>query len=222
VCYLLHPTHLDAMISTMEDEETLFYNPKAAKKVYRRHLPHWNQAGRIYFVTFRLADSIPAARAAELRRQRQVWRKAHTMPYSPAEQYEYRTLFSRRIERWLDECAGSCLLAELRCAQIVIDALTAFEQHRYDLDQWVVMPNHVHVLVRPYEAYSLKAILQIWKSFTAHAINKHLSRRGQLWQRESFDHIVRSADHLERLRRYIRANPEKAGRYTAQCRVAPS
>ncbi len=84
------------------------------------------------------------------------------------------------------------------------------------------MPNHVHVLVRPYETYGLKAILQAWKSFTAHAINKHMGRRGPLWQKESFDHIVRSAAQLERSRQYIRANPEKAGRYASQCRVGPS
>jgi REP element-mobilizing transposase RayT len=205
----------------MEADEVLFYSPKAPREVYRRHLPHWSQAGRIYFVTFRLADSIPAARAAELRRQRLAWKKRHDIPRDPAKRHEYRTLFSARIERWLDECTGSCVLAEPPCTRIVIDALQAFERQRYDLDQWVVMPNHVHVLVKPNEGYALKAILQSWKSFTAHAINKHLARRGQLWQRESFDHIVRSAAHLERFRRYIRANPAKAGRYAAQCRLAP-
>jgi len=205
----------------MEDEEALFYDPKATKHIYRRHLPHWNQSGRIYFVTFRLADSIPAARAAELRRQRQAWRKAHDMPYSAAQQREYQSLFSARIERWLDQCAGACLLADPRCAQIVVDALMAFERQRYDLDRWVVMPNHVHVLVTPHEEYPLKTILQTWKSFTAHAINSHLRRPGQLWQRESFDHIVRSAAHLERFRRYIQANPGKTGRYASPCRVGP-
>ena len=220
--YLLHPAYVDAMILSVEDEDRLFYDPKAGKEVYRRHLPHWNQAGRIYFVTFRLADSIPASRAAELRQQRQAWRKTHAMPYGPAEQHEYQTLFSGQIERWLDQCAGCCLLADTQCAQIVIDALMAFDQQRYDLDHWVVMPNHVHMLVKPYEGYALKAILQTWKSFTAHAINKHLGRHERLWQRESFDHIVRSAAHLERFRRYIRANPEKAGRYASQCRVGPA
>jgi REP element-mobilizing transposase RayT len=205
----------------MEDEETLFYDPKAAKEVYRRHLPHWNQVGRIYFVTFRLADSIPAFRAADLRRQRRAWQRAHPMPHDPVQQREYQMLFSYRIERWLDQCIGSCLLADLRCGQIAVDALLAFDRQRYRLDQWVVMPNHVHALVTPHEGYRLKRILQGWKSFTAHAINSHLGRHGQLWQRESFDHLVRSADHLERFRRYIRANPRKAGTYAARCRLAP-
>ena len=206
----------------MEDQETLFYDPRAVKQVYRRHLPHWNQSGKIYFVTFRLADSIPASRAAELRQQRQVWRKVHKMPCDMAQRREYQTLFCARIERWLDRCTGSCLLADACCAQIVVDALMAFERQRYDLDQWVVMPNHVHILVQPYDGYLLKTILQNWKSFTAHAINKYLGRCGQLWQRESFDHIVRSATHLERFRRYIWANPDKAGKYASQCRVGPS
>jgi len=206
----------------MEDDEALFYNPKAPKQVYRRHLPHWSQAGRIYFVTFRLADSIPAKRAAELRDQRQTWRQAHPTPHSVTEQHEFRMLSSRRIEQWLDQCTGSCLLVDPHCAQIVVDALTAFDRHRYELDRWVVMPNHIHVLVRPYETHALKAILQTWKSFTAHAINRHMARRGQLWQKESFDHIVRSAAQLERFREYIRSNPEKAGKYAAQCRLGPA
>lgn len=205
----------------MEDNEALFYNPKVPKEVYRRHLPHWNQAGRIYFVTFRLADSIPAKRAAELRDQRQAWRRAHAIPHGVTEQHEFRMLFSRRIEQWLDQCTGSCLLADPNCAQIVVDALTAFDRRRYELDRWVVMPNHVHVLVKPHETHALKTILQTWKSFTAHAINKHMARRGQLWQKESFDHIVRSAAQLERLREYIGSNPEKAGKYAARCRVGP-
>lgn len=206
----------------MEDEERLFYDPKAGTEVYRRHLPHWSQSGRIYFVTFRLADSIPAARAAELGRERQAWRRTHSPPHNAAQWLEYQTLFSGRVERWLDECRGCCLLADPRCAQIVVDALAARDTRRYDLDGWVVMPNHVHVLVKPHGGYSLKGILQGWKSFTAHAINRQVGRRGQLWQRESFDHIVRSADHLERFREYIRANPAKAGKYTARCRVGPS
>jgi len=212
---------MNATIGHMEDEEGLFYDPRAAKEVYQRHLPHWNQSGRIYFVTFRLADSIPASRAAELRQQRQAWRKAHPMPCDDVPRREYQMLFCGRMERWLDECRGSCLLADPACAQIMVDALAAFDRHRYDLDQWVVMPNHVHVLVRPCEGYSLKGILQGWKSFTAHAINRHLGRRGQRWQRESFDHIVRSADHLERFRQYIRDNPQRAGQYATRCRLGP-
>jgi REP element-mobilizing transposase RayT len=186
----------------MADEEILFYDPKARKEVYRRHLPHWSQAGRIYFVTFRLADSIPAARAAELSRERQVWCEAHPDPYTPAQWHEYHMLVSARIEQWLDQCSGSCLLADSSCAEIVVDAMESFDGQHYQLDRWVIMPNHVHAIVTPKEGFGLEEILQAWKSFTAHAVNRHLGRHGQLWQRESFDHIVRSPAHLARFRQW--------------------
>jgi REP element-mobilizing transposase RayT len=205
----------------MADEEVLFYDPKAQKEVYRRHLPHWSQPGRIYFVTFRLADSIPAARLAELRRERQAWCRAHPEPYTPAQWQEYHKLFSARIEQWLDQCIGSCLLADSSCAEIVAEAMEASDGQRYHLDQWVIMPNHVHVLVATKEPFVLKKVLQAWKSFTSHAINRYLSRQGQLWQRESFDHLVRGPAHLDRFRRYIRDNPAKAGRFRHLCRLRP-
>ena len=206
----------------MVDDEMLFYDPDAKKEVYRRYLPHWSQAGRVCFVTFRLADSIPAARAAELRRERQAWCQAHPEPYTPAQWREYHTLFSARVEQWLDQCSGSCVLGDPLCAQVVADAMDVFEGRRYRLDQWVIMPNHVHVLVTPSGRFTLEAVLQGWKSFTSHAINRLLGRHGRLWQGESFDHIVRSAAHLERFRQYIRDNPAKAGRFRHLCRLRSS
>jgi len=206
----------------MEDGEIQFYDANARKEVYRRHLPHWNQAGRIYFVTFRLADSIPASRAAELRRERQSWRETHPEPLTGAQWHEYHVLFSARIEQWLDQCSGACLLADPSCSETVINAMESFDGQRYSLDQWVVMPNHGHVLVTPKEGFALADILQAWKSVTAHAINRHVGRRGQLWQGESFDHVVRSPAHLERFRKYIRDNPAKAGRLREFCRLRSS
>jgi len=218
----LHCGGSTATMVGMADEEISFYDPRAKKEVYRRHLPHWSQAGRIYFVTFRLADSIPAARAVGLCRERETWCKAHPQPYTPTQWHEYHVLFSARIEQWLDECSGSCLLADPSCAQIVADAMESFDGQRDCLDEWVIMPNHVHVLVAPREGFALEEILQGWKSFTSHAINRLLSRHGQLWQRESFDHLVRSPAHLERFRQYIRENPVKAGRFRHLCRLRSS
>jgi REP element-mobilizing transposase RayT len=204
-------------MADMEEEMMLFYDRQAPKVVHQRHLPHWNQAGRMYFVTFRLADSIPADRAAALRRERMAWRKIHSEPYSAAQWREYHQLFSARVERWLDHSRGTCILADPRCARIVIDAMETFDGQRYCLDEWVIMPNHVHVLVKPASGFELSRILHAWKSFTAHAINRYLGRCGQLWQRESFDHLVRSAAHLDRFRRYIRENPAKAGGFRDRC-----
>ena len=90
----------------------------------------------------------------------------------------------------------------------VEDTLRHYDNDRYRLDEFVVMPNHVHAIVAPLGEYLLSPILHAWKSFTAHKINKVLGRRGAFWQKESFDHIVRSAASLEKFRQYIRDNPK--------------
>ena len=89
---------------------------------------------------------------------------------------------------------------------IVESALGYFAGNRYELRDQVVMPNHVHVIVTPFGEHALSSIVQSWKSFTAHKISKALRRRGQFWQKESFDHIVRGLDSLQKFRDYIDGN----------------
>ena len=72
------------------------------------------------------------------------------------------------------------------------------------------MPNHVHALLTPIEDHELEDILQSIKGFTAREINQALKRNGGLWQRESYDHIVREAEQLQAYQQYIAANPSKA------------
>jgi putative transposase len=73
------------------------------------------------------------------------------------------------------------------------------------------MPNHVHLVVRPFEGRELEEIVQSWKRFTAVVVNRHLERSGTLWQEESFDRIVRDEEHLWRVLQYIGRNPLLAG-----------
>ena len=94
---------------------------------------------------------------------------------------------------------------------IVESALHHFDGQRYELDEHVVMPNHIHVIVTPFGENLLSAIIHSWKSFTALKINSRLKQPGRLWQKESFDHIVRSADSLAKFRQYIRDNPKSSG-----------
>ncbi len=72
----------------------------------------------------------------------------------------------------------------------VAAALAHFQATRYLLREWVIMPNHVHAVVTPLAGYELSDILHSWKSYSAHQINQQLGRTGQLWQKESFDHIL--------------------------------
>jgi REP element-mobilizing transposase RayT len=103
------------------------------------------------------------------------------------------------------------LLKRPEIAEIVEGALGHFQGNRYDLHAWVVMPNHVHAVLTPFEGHSVSDILHSWKSFTASAINRSLGRSGKLWQHESFDHLVRNHDSLIRFITYTENNPVAAG-----------
>jgi predicted solute-binding protein/REP element-mobilizing transposase RayT len=176
----------------------------------RRNLPHWEQAGATYFVTFRLADAVPAQVAKQWREEMETWRKFHPEPWDAATSAEYRSRFLQPREDWLDQGHGSCLLRNSSAAGIVAEALRFFDGQRYYVDAFVVMPNHVHVLVQPLPGFHLNKIVHSWKSYTARQINKVLGHSGTVWMQESFDRIVRDWDSFVRCRTYIARNPEKA------------
>ena len=186
-----------------------YFNPRSEIDIRTSgNLPHWEQGAVWYFVTFRLADAIPAAVAEQLQRDRERWLKMHAANHLSGEDAEeYHRLFNERYETLLNAGSGSCLLRDLGNAEIVREALRHFAGDRYDLDEYVVMPNHVHVLVKPRNGHGLADILHSWKSFTATQINRRMKRTGPLWQHESYDHIVRNEMAMEAIRRYIRDNP---------------
>ena len=189
-----------------------FFNPYAEIQIHEGNLPHWEQGSVWAFITFRLADSIPREAAERIRAERECWLARHGKDaLSPEEVVEYHTLFSERMEQLLDAGQGSCLLKDPENAQTVAKALRHFDGQRYALDEWVVKPNHVHVLMKPLAGHAVPEIVQAWKSFTSHAINKRLGRTGMLWMPEAYDHLVRSERALFAIRRYIRENPAKAG-----------
>ena len=159
-----------------------FLNHNDETNIYQGNLPHWQQKGVFYFVTFRLSDSIPKEKIEQLRREGELWLANHSKGdkenYSSEELREYYRLFSERVEEWLDAGAGSCILKKEKYARIVADALMHFNNERYMLDEWVIMPNHVHILVKPINNYSLTDILHSWKSYTANEINKLSGNKG--------------------------------------------
>ena len=187
-------------------EDYAYFDKTDEVWITRRNLPHITQKNVIYFVTFRLHDSIPKAKAKDLEDRRKFWKNMHKEPYSKEEYREYCTLFSDRIEELLNSDFGSCLLKIHDNKEIVENTLKYFDRKKYMLDEFIVMPNHVHVLVKPILDFVLTEILHSWKSYTANLINKRMGLKGQLWMHESFDHIVRSEEALEFLREYIRNN----------------
>jgi REP element-mobilizing transposase RayT len=163
----------------------------------RGYLPHWESEGGIYFVTFRLADSLPQSAIRKLRRGELV---------KPKEEQG----LARKLEDFLDHGAGACILREPRIADIVASALRKFDGTRYRMLAWCVMPNHVHVVFQPLGEYDLARILHAWKSFTGVEINRQLSRSGPLWQKEYYDHLIRGGAQLKRAIRYTAENPLRA------------
>ncbi|MEP6956632.1 MAG: class I tRNA ligase family protein, partial [Chthoniobacterales bacterium] len=188
----------------------------AEVEITRRALPHWKQKGATYFVTFRLADSLPVAQLAELEDERKQWLRHHPGPWSEEDKREYGEKFSERIEEWLDAGHGSAVLADGETREIVANALRHFDGERYKLLAWAIMPNHVHVLVTPSGDHEIGEILHSWKRFTAREINEKRGTSGQLWQHDSYDHIVRDEAALWRIAEYIDRNPAKAGLKVAQ------
>ena len=181
----------------------LFFDPYAETRVSAANLPHWRQDGVLYFVTFRLADSLPSEKVRSLQLEREAWLRMHPQPHSLEEEKEYWTLFGAHTQQFLDAGHGVCLLALPGVRVIVEGALRYFDGERYELGKFAVAPNHVHVLIRPLSGYDLSDILASWKSFTATQINRLLGRSGALWQKESYDHIVRNASALWHIERYI-------------------
>ena len=178
---------------------------------WRRRLPHWEQPGCTYFVTFRTADSLPKSLLRLLKSQRSLWLKEHPPPWDRRSERAFVAKFIRPVERWLDIGFGKCHLAQWEISKIVESTLRHFDGLRYVLDEYSIMPTHVHSLVLPLEGIGLSKILASWKGYSGARINRVLRRKGRFWMEESFDRIVRDTAELGRYRRYIRTNPMKAG-----------
>jgi len=185
-----------------------FFDPNTRVVIRRGKLPHWRQEGVIYFVTFRLADSLPQAKLDWLRREKELWLRVNREPRSACQQRQYEERFTQVVDRWLDAGYGSCILARPDCKLIMESSLAHFDGIRYELGEFVVMSNHVHAIVAPIGENQLTSILHSWKSFTAHAFNHLLPSSGCIWRQESFDHIVRSAEHLTKFEAYIHNHPK--------------
>ncbi|MFM8333664.1 MAG: REP-associated tyrosine transposase [Candidatus Methylumidiphilus sp.] len=166
----------------------------------RGYLPHLEIPGLIQFITYRLEDAMPLA-LIKTWQQELRW-----MPDA-----ERGLELQRRVERYLDAGHGQCFLNTPPIAELVENAFLFFDGERYRLLAWVVMPNHVHVLIETFAGHPLGEVAQAWKSYTALAANRLLQRTGQFWQREYYDRFVRDEAHLQRCVHYIHENPVKAG-----------
>jgi REP element-mobilizing transposase RayT len=181
----------------------------------RGYLPHIKVEGATYFVTFRLADSLPREAITRLKERRDdLVRRADSSSWEPRD-LERRQRFQHyaaEVDALLDQSTGEAWLRRSDVAALVAGALRHFEGGRYELYAWVIMPNHVHAVVRPMGSNALDAILHSWKSYTAREANRLLNRLGNpFWQSESYDHWIRDDADFNHCCRYTEDNPVKAG-----------
>jgi putative transposase len=198
-------------------------NPLRSGIHSRGYLPHVKREGATYFVTLRLADSLPkevlmkflAEKAERIRRLdlslacNNGLAKPKPIEHSEeAIEKDYR----RKVERYLDKGAGECLLRRPEIAELLAGAFRFFADERYRLDAWVVMPNHAHAVFWPMPNNTVSDIVKSWKQFTATRANRILNRIGtELWQPEPFDHWIRNDEEHDRCCHYVIWNPAKAG-----------
>ncbi len=165
------------------------------KKCYRRDLPHLLPNDEPYFITFRLAHTLPRKILEE--RARKVQKGVVGMSFT-------------QLDSYLDQGYGSLWLKEPAIAEVVKEALHYRDGKEYELHAYTIMPNHVHMVITLGNQLNLFDVLQSLKRHTARQCNKILARSGAFWQHESYDHVIRDGE-FGRIIFYILRNPVKAG-----------
>ena len=191
----------------------------------RGYLPHIENK-QYQMITFRLYDSVPKEVVEEWKEtlsllgqltssQREQQEQATGLREPRRHSFStYKTEADRLLallDKYEDAGYGSCVLKDDNVAQIVHDAIFFYNNKKYNVISWCIMPNHVHVLIELIENVLLSNILHSWRSFSSNEINKILNRTGRLWMPEYFDRFIRDNEHFNNVVDYIHNNPVKAG-----------
>ena len=220
ICLTLRkPKHKKSNMSNQDDAishtKTPAPDPLVSGVHSRGALPHLKCEGASYFVTFRLEGTLPREVLVRLKQERDALIHqaiAQNRPLTWQEQKDLFNWYSAKVDAYLDAGSGNCWLRQPEIARLVSQALMHFDQQRYVLRAWVVMPNHVHAVVRPEPPHTLSQILKSWKGFTAVKANRLLGREGKaFWQNESYDHCCRDDEDLAGCCAYTAMNPVNAG-----------
>ncbi|MGB0386439.1 MAG: transposase [Ardenticatenaceae bacterium] len=187
------------------------------KRYYRRNLPHIQPEGATFFITSRLADSLPAEVAQRLREELQkIYAALGELPQGSPEWEQKYLALRRHFGKWdqlLDRADyGPTWLADPRIAKLVADAFHHWDGQKYDLESYTIMPNHFHLEITPLQKedgvyHAISSIMHSVKSYTASEANKLLNRPGSFWQEENYDHYIRNPAEQQRITNYILNNP---------------
>jgi len=188
------------------------------KTYYKRKLPHILPSEATFFVTYRLAGSMPKSEIERLRDEHETHKnqlQQTDLPYSEKQEQLYKLgkRYFVSFEAFLDTNPNEPYwLRETAVRDIVSQSLRDLEQKYFQLWAFCIMPNHVHALFTPFpDAPQLFKIMQVHKRYTAWKANEVLGRSGTFWEAESYDHYVRDDAEFHRIVHYIAHNPVKAG-----------
>lgn len=160
----------------------------------RGYLPHFDAPGVTQIVTFRLHDAMPASRRSE-------WEALLHLE----DDRERR----KQLEAYLDQGMGECWLRQPAIADLAENAVRFFDGDRYQLQAWVIMPNHLHLLVDVWQT-PLAHLIKSWKQFIGREANKLLKREGTFLQRDYWDTLIEDEAQRKKAVHYIETNPVKA------------
>lgn len=200
--------YMDERLPAAETESSPYLDRRAEITVATGDLPHWHQDGKYQFVTFRLADSLPQTKIADLKRIIDQFAVAHPRPWTEDVKKEYWRLIGPVESKLLDNGYGNCILKDPRIRKVVSDAILYQDGQNYHVLSFVIMPNHVHMLIQLIGDSTIMEVMHSIKSYTANKINKTLDRKGIVWKKEYFDRMIRTESHLHNCLEYIRDNPK--------------
>ena len=190
---------------------TPFLDRREVVDEWENDLPHWHQPLRFQFITWCLGDALPGKVLRRLKQERNRWLDAHPRPWSPSVQADYYDRFHDRVDRWLELGRGEMVFRNPVYAKFMADVLMFHEGSKSRMDSFVVMPNHVHVLVQLIGDTGLSDLLHSWRGYSALELNRRWGKKGRFWSEDYWDRVIRSPQHYRRVRRYIQDNPAKAG-----------
>jgi len=192
---------------------TLGLKSETLTKSFGARLPLWTCDDSIYHVALHLADSIPQSARERILAEREaiMCRQRQKSNIDDMELVNAHYLFSDRLDQYLGNGYGECLLSKLGVAKFVTDALLYYDKKQYELYEFAVMPNHLHMIAGFEVGSEMRKTLSDFKRYTAKGINRLLGRTGPVWARDAYTRIIRDEQELRYQREYVRQNPSRAG-----------